>query len=78
MPRGDGTGPAGAGPMTGRQAGRCAGYEAPGVVTPGPGRGLAMVFGRRGGGRGRRHRFRAGGLAACGSPLTREQERKAS
>jgi hypothetical protein len=72
MPREDGTGPAGAGPMTGRQAGRCAGNEAPGYVTAGPGRGMAMGFGRRGGGgggggwRGRRSMFRAGGMPAWG------------
>jgi hypothetical protein len=30
MPRGDGTGPGGLGPMTGRAAGYCAGYSVPG------------------------------------------------
>ena len=30
MPRGDGTGPAGFGPLTGRGAGYCAGYPVPG------------------------------------------------
>lgn len=30
MPRGDGTGPMGLGPMTGRRAGLCAGVAAPG------------------------------------------------
>jgi len=30
MPGGDGTGPAGMGPMTGRAAGYCAGYPVPG------------------------------------------------
>ena len=39
MPRGDGTGPAGMGSMTGRAAGYCAGYSAPGFVNPIPGRG---------------------------------------
>ena len=62
MPRGDGTGPAGMGPMTGRAAGFCAGYPAPGYANPMPGRrfGYGMVsrfgwlFGRgRGWGRGR-------------------------
>ncbi len=33
MPGGDGTGPAGLGSMTGRGAGYCAGYEAPGFMT---------------------------------------------
>ena len=41
MPRGDGTGPAGMGPMTGRAAGYCAGYPVPGYMNPVPGRGFA-------------------------------------
>jgi len=39
MPRGDGTGPAGMGPMTGRAAGHCAGYPAPGFMNYGGYRG---------------------------------------
>jgi hypothetical protein len=39
MPRGDGTGPAGMGPMTGRAAGYCAGYPVPGFMNPVGGRG---------------------------------------
>jgi len=51
MPRGDGTGPAGMGPMTGRAAGYCAGYPVPGFMNPVGGRGY---WGRgRGGGWGR-------------------------
>jgi hypothetical protein len=38
MPRGDGTGPAGMGPMTGRAAGYCAGYAVPGFMNPYGGR----------------------------------------
>ena len=38
MPRGDGTGPAGLGPMTGRAAGFCAGYPVPGYMNPIAGR----------------------------------------
>jgi len=38
MPLGDGTGPAGMGPMTGRAAGYCAGYGVPGYMNPIPGR----------------------------------------
>ena len=38
MPFGDGTGPAGAGPMTGRAAGFCAGYPVPGYMNPVMGR----------------------------------------
>jgi hypothetical protein len=40
MPRGDGTGPVGMGPMTGRAAGYCAGYGMPGYMNPGYGRGF--------------------------------------
>jgi len=38
MPAGDRTGPMGMGPMTGRAAGYCAGYDVPGYANPGPGR----------------------------------------
>ena len=38
MPRGDGTGPAGMGPMTGRAAGYCAGFNAPGFANLSTGR----------------------------------------
>lgn len=48
MPRGDGTGPWGLGPMTGRAAGYCAGYPVPGYANPIPGRGF---WGRGFGGR---------------------------
>jgi len=37
MPRGDGTGPTGKGPMTGRGAGYCAGYPTPGYENAGRG-----------------------------------------
>ena len=50
MPRGDRTGPMGAGPMTGRAAGFCAGNTAPGYANFGGGRGRGMGFGRGGGG----------------------------
>jgi len=54
MPRGDGTGPMGMGPMTGRAAGYCAGYQVPGYANPVPGRGFGAGFGRgRGVGFGR-------------------------
>lgn len=61
MPRGDGTGPVGMGPMTGRGVGRCAGYVAEGFVNPVYGRGFCG-WGRGGGGRGWRNRFYATGL----------------
>jgi len=41
MPRGDRTGPTGMGPMTGRAAGFCAGYPAPGFMNPVGARGYA-------------------------------------
>ncbi|MEA3431353.1 MAG: DUF5320 domain-containing protein [candidate division WOR-3 bacterium] len=57
MPRGDRTGPAGLGPMTGRAAGYCAGYSVPGFMNPIPGGGYWRGVGRGGipwgGGRGR-------------------------
>lgn len=64
MPRGDGTGPQGMGPMTGRAAGFCAGYPVSGFANNAPGQGF---FGRGrgggfGGGFGRRNQFYATGL----------------
>lgn len=47
MPRGDGTGPAGVGRMTGRGAGYCAGYGMPGFANnPGGGFGFGRGCGR--------------------------------
>ncbi len=46
MPRGDGTGPAGQGPMTGRAAGYCAGNSAPGYANPLPRMGMGLGRGR--------------------------------
>ncbi|OGP81503.1 MAG: hypothetical protein A2Z13_10200 [Deltaproteobacteria bacterium RBG_16_64_85] len=57
MPRGDGTGPMGMGPRTGRAAGTCAGYWTPGNSYPVPGRGFGMGFGH-----GWRHWFHATGV----------------
>jgi hypothetical protein len=60
MPRGDGTGPAGMGPMTGRAAGYCAGYPVPGYMNPAPGYGAyGTGWGR---GRGYRNWYYATGL----------------
>jgi hypothetical protein len=86
MPRGDGTGPMGMGPMTGRAAGYCAGNAVPGFRNPARGRGLGMAWGRGGGG-GMAMAWRRGrggfggawsGAAAPGAvapaPLTREQQ----
>ena len=69
MPGGDGTGPLGYGPMTGRGAGYCAGYGAPGAFGP-AGRGLGR-------GRGRRQWLSPGPVAYYGpgiASLTGEQE----
>ena len=46
MPREDGTGPNGQGPMTGRGTGWCAGYQAPGYANQGAGYGRGMGLGR--------------------------------
>ena len=66
MPRGDGTGPMGTGPMTGRRAGYCAGYDMPGYANPAFGRGYFGPGMGRGGGRG--HGFRHW-FYATGSPF---------
>ena len=64
MPRGDGTGPRGLGPMTGRAAGYCAGYPVAGFMNPYVGRlGLGFGYGRgfgKGLGRGYGRGFRSG------------------
>ncbi len=60
MPRGNGTGPMGMGPMTGRAAGFCAGNNQPGFAALGVGRGCGLGRGR--GGRGYRNTFLATGL----------------
>jgi hypothetical protein len=75
MPWGNGMGPAGLGPLTGRGAGFCAGYGVPGYLNPAGGRGAwgaGLGFGR-GRGRGRRNLYWATGLtgwqhAAAGFP----------
>jgi hypothetical protein len=69
----------GTGPMTGRRAGYCAGYDEPGFANPASRLGLARGF--RGGGHGWRHWFYATGLprwARWGySPPTPQQEAEA-
>lgn len=61
MPRGDRTGPAGMGPMTGRAMGYCAGHRTPGFANPASrGVGMGMAWGRGGGG-GRGFAMRRGG-----------------
>ena len=47
MAGGDRTGPMGQGPVTGRRAGYCAGFDSPGFTKgPGGGRGRGFSFGR--------------------------------
>lgn len=66
MPRGDGTGPLGQGPMTGRSAGFCAGFAAPGAMN---GPGFFGGFGcRRGAGRMMRGAGLAWGYRFSGKP----------
>ena len=64
MPGGDGTGPGGMGPMTGRGAGFCAGYNTPGYANPMGGRywGRGGGYGMGGRGRGYRNWYRATGM----------------
>ncbi|NLG85820.1 MAG: DUF5320 domain-containing protein [Firmicutes bacterium] len=62
MPFGDGTGPSGKGPLSGRRAGYCAGFPTPGAFNCcgwGYGLGFGRGFGR---GHGFRHRFWATGV----------------
>ena len=87
MPRGDGRGPNGMGPMSGRAAGYCAGSEVPGYMNPvrvrggGFWAGCAGLLGR-GRGRGNRNMFFATGLtgwqraatASRGAAMSPEQE----
>ena len=65
MPFGDGTGPQGAGPMTGRALGYCAGFPNPGFAAGRGGwggRGYGRGAGFGGGGRGWRNRYWATGV----------------
>lgn len=76
MPFGDGTGPLGQGPMTGRGVGFCAGYQRPGYTNPALGR--RVGFGR---GRGWRNWYRATGLpgwqrAGMGYSSTAKEEKE--
>jgi hypothetical protein len=77
MPRGDRTGPMGMGPMTGRGAGFCAGYNVPGFMNAVPGRG-GMGFGRGRGrgcgvGMGWRHGWGFQGFPAANQPVSSSQ-----
>jgi hypothetical protein len=76
MPRGDGTGPQGLGPMTGRRAGFCTGFNDLGFANSAARLGLWRGYG--GGGRGWRHQYYATGqpywTRPSTMPLTPEQE----
>jgi len=76
----------GAGPLSGRAAGYCAGFNEPGYMNPMPGRGRGMGFGRGaqcgggGGRRGRRTMFNATGLpgwqrAGVAAPAPEQEQR---
>ena len=73
MPGGDGTGPMGQGPMTGRAAGLCAEHPTPGYTTPGYGQGFGRGRGR-GVGRGRRFWLREYKDAPLHKPSTEEEK----
>jgi hypothetical protein len=68
MPRGDGTGPMGMGPMTGRGAGYCAGASMPGC---GMGRGRGHGFGM---GMAWRHGWAGVAYPAAAYPVPCESE----
>ena len=74
MPSGNGKGPAGAGPKTGRAMGICAGFKSPGYANPDSRQGRGMGRGRgRGSGRGRGFNG-AGGSSPASQNLTVDQE----
>lgn len=75
MPRGDRTGPMGMGPMTGRGAGICGGFGAPGFMNAMPGRGgMGMGRGRgRGYGMGMRHGWAFQGAQVASQPVPSQQ-----
>ena len=79
MPRGDGTGPMGMGPLTGRAFGFCAGFRTPGFVNPGTGAGLGRGCGY---GRGFRRMSSFGtvrfplGIPFSTAPLRRQRRKK--
>ena len=83
MPAGDGTGPMGMGPMTGRRAGYCAGFGVPGYANMGAG--VRGCWGGRG--RGFRNRYLATGVPGWAwwqgvsgtvpAPMTEEAEAEA-
>lgn len=71
MPGGDGIGPTGYGPRTGRGLGYCTGYDSPGFTKPGPGMGRGFA---RGFGRGMRKRLNRRPMRSYTSGYQREVE----
>ena len=67
MPRGDGTGPFGNGPRSGRGQGFCAGSNRAGIASAGQGRGMGRGLGLGGGRNGRRMQHRNQFIAAQAS-----------
>jgi len=84
MPGGDGTGPMGTGPRTGRGAGFCAGFGVAGFANRGPSFGFGRGRGLGQGGYGRRNMFYATGLtrwqraAMAGSATSRATDAPAA
>ncbi len=79
MPRGDGTGPNGMGPVTGRGAGFCAGFSVPGAMNaPGMFGGLGCRRGAggmmRGAGMQARNRFMVQPYGNANVPAANEKE----
>ena len=79
MPFGDGTGPMGAGPMTGRGAGFCGGFGRPGFTNPVPGRwfgrGRRMPYGYPyAGGYGAATPYMGYGYGYPGGAIPKEEE----
>lgn len=69
MPRGNGMGPSGQGPMTGRGAGFCAGYNVPGYMNQQGRRGMGFRRGMgRGMGRGAGFAWQYDGIPAGAAP----------
>jgi hypothetical protein len=74
MSAGNGRGSMGAGPMTGRGSGYCAGNSAPGYVNPAGGGGF-YGNGRGAAGRGRGNQFYSGGMNSRGRGFRNFQRR---